>query len=37
MELLGAAYEVVRTRGYALAQADITIIAEQPKLGRYAE
>ena len=35
MELLRSAHELVRTRGYALAQADLTIITEQPKLGRY--
>jgi 2-C-methyl-D-erythritol 2,4-cyclodiphosphate synthase len=35
MELLGAAHEVVRRRGYAVAQADLTIIAERPRLGEY--
>ncbi len=35
LELLRAAYEVVRARGFRLVQADITIIAEQPKLGPY--
>jgi len=35
LELLRAAYGVVRERGYALVQADITIIAEQPKLGAH--
>jgi len=32
MELLGSAHEVVRARGLRLRQADLTIIAEQPKL-----
>jgi len=35
MQLLRAAYQVVQERGYALVQADITIIAEQPKLGAH--
>jgi len=35
LKLLRAAYDVVRDRGYVLAQADLTIIAEQPKLGPY--
>jgi 2-C-methyl-D-erythritol 2,4-cyclodiphosphate synthase len=35
MELLGTAYELVRRRGYAFAQADLTIITEQPKLGPH--
>ena len=35
MELLGTAHDLVRTRGYVLAQADLTIIAEQPKLGPH--
>jgi 2-C-methyl-D-erythritol 2,4-cyclodiphosphate synthase len=32
MQLLSSAYEVVRDKGYALAQADLTIITEQPRL-----
>ena len=32
MELLRTAHELVRGRGYALAQADLTVIAEQPRL-----
>ena len=35
MELLRSAHELVRGRGYALAQADLTIITEQPKLGPH--
>jgi 2-C-methyl-D-erythritol 2,4-cyclodiphosphate synthase len=35
MELLRTAHELVRGRGYALAQADLTIITEQPKLGPH--
>jgi 2-C-methyl-D-erythritol 2,4-cyclodiphosphate synthase len=35
LELLRSAYEVVRGRGLAFRQADLTIIAEQPKLGPY--
>lgn len=35
MELLRTAHELVRGRGYALAQADLTVIAEQPKLGPH--
>ena len=35
IELLGRAYDMVRARGYVLAQADLTIIAEQPKLGPH--
>jgi len=35
LELLRAAYGVVRERGYVIRQADITIIAEQPKLGPH--
>jgi 2-C-methyl-D-erythritol 2,4-cyclodiphosphate synthase len=35
MELLRTAHELVRGRGYALAQADLTIIAEQPKLAPH--
>ena len=32
MQLLSSAHSVVRERGYALAQADLTIITEQPRL-----
>ena len=35
MELLRRAHELVRGRCYALAQADLTIITEQPKLGPH--
>jgi 2-C-methyl-D-erythritol 2,4-cyclodiphosphate synthase len=35
MELLCAAHNLVRGRGYALAQADLTIIAERPQLGKH--
>ncbi|HZM27523.1 MAG TPA: 2-C-methyl-D-erythritol 2,4-cyclodiphosphate synthase [Gemmatimonadales bacterium] len=35
MELLATAHELVRTRGLTLWQADLTIIAEQPKLDRH--
>jgi 2-C-methyl-D-erythritol 2,4-cyclodiphosphate synthase len=35
MELLRTAHELVRGRGYALAQADLTIITEQPKLAPH--
>ncbi|HEX7337760.1 MAG TPA: 2-C-methyl-D-erythritol 2,4-cyclodiphosphate synthase [Gemmatimonadales bacterium] len=35
MDLLRSAHELVRTRGYRLAQADLTIITEQPKLGPH--
>ena len=35
MELLRTAHELVRERGYALAQADLTIITEQPKLSPH--
>jgi 2-C-methyl-D-erythritol 2,4-cyclodiphosphate synthase len=35
MELLRTAHDLVRGRGYALAQADLTIITEQPKLGPH--
>jgi 2-C-methyl-D-erythritol 2,4-cyclodiphosphate synthase len=37
MELLRTAHDLVRRRGYALAQADLTIITEQPKLGPHLE
>jgi 2-C-methyl-D-erythritol 2,4-cyclodiphosphate synthase len=32
MELLRTAHELVSGRGYSLAQADLTVIAEQPRL-----
>lgn len=35
MELLRTAHELVRGRGYTLAQADLTIITEQPRLGEH--
>ena len=35
MDLLRTAHELVRGRGYALAQADLTIITEQPRLGPH--
>jgi 2-C-methyl-D-erythritol 2,4-cyclodiphosphate synthase len=35
MELLRRAHELVRERGYTLAQADLTIITEQPRLGPH--
>ena len=35
MELLRTAHNVVRGKGYTLAQADLTIITEQPRLGRH--
>jgi 2-C-methyl-D-erythritol 2,4-cyclodiphosphate synthase len=35
MELLCTAHNVVRGKGYSLAQADLTIITEQPRLGRH--
>ncbi|HZN98302.1 MAG TPA: 2-C-methyl-D-erythritol 2,4-cyclodiphosphate synthase [Gemmatimonadales bacterium] len=35
MELLCTAHNVVRGQGYSLAQADLTIITEQPRLGRH--
>jgi 2-C-methyl-D-erythritol 2,4-cyclodiphosphate synthase len=37
MELLHTAHDLVRGRGYALAQADLTIITEQPRLGTHLE
>jgi 2-C-methyl-D-erythritol 2,4-cyclodiphosphate synthase len=37
MQLLRSAYDLVRGRGYALAQADLTIITEHPKLGPHLE
>jgi 2-C-methyl-D-erythritol 2,4-cyclodiphosphate synthase len=35
MELLRTAHELVRGRGFRLAQADCSIIAERPKLGPH--
>lgn len=35
LQLLGAAAGVVQERGFRLVQADVTIIAEQPKLGPH--
>jgi 2-C-methyl-D-erythritol 2,4-cyclodiphosphate synthase len=35
LDLLRTAHELVRGRGFALAQADLTIITEQPKLGPH--
>jgi 2-C-methyl-D-erythritol 2,4-cyclodiphosphate synthase len=35
MELLRSAHQLVRERGFALAQADLTIITEQPRLGPH--
>jgi 2-C-methyl-D-erythritol 2,4-cyclodiphosphate synthase len=35
MELLRQAHELVRQRGYTLAQADLTIIVEQPRLAPH--
>jgi 2-C-methyl-D-erythritol 2,4-cyclodiphosphate synthase len=35
MDLLASAHNVIRERGYALAQADLTIIAEQPRLTKH--
>jgi 2-C-methyl-D-erythritol 2,4-cyclodiphosphate synthase len=35
MELLGSAHSLVRAKGYTLAQADLTIITEQPRLGQH--
>jgi 2-C-methyl-D-erythritol 2,4-cyclodiphosphate synthase len=35
MELLSSAHGVVRERGFALAQADLTIITEEPRLGGH--
>jgi 2-C-methyl-D-erythritol 2,4-cyclodiphosphate synthase len=35
MALLRSAHQLVRERGYALAQADLTIITEQPQLSPY--
>jgi 2-C-methyl-D-erythritol 2,4-cyclodiphosphate synthase len=35
LELLRTAHELVRSRGYSLQQADLTIIAEQPRLAPH--
>jgi len=35
MELLRTAHELVRGRGYAVVQADLTVITEAPKLGPH--
>jgi 2-C-methyl-D-erythritol 2,4-cyclodiphosphate synthase len=35
MELLRTAHDLVRARGYALQQADLTIITEHPRLGPH--
>jgi 2-C-methyl-D-erythritol 2,4-cyclodiphosphate synthase len=35
MELLRRAHELVRQRGYTLAQADLTIIVEQPRMAAH--
>jgi 2-C-methyl-D-erythritol 2,4-cyclodiphosphate synthase len=35
MELLRTAHDLVRRRGFSLAQADLTIITEQPRLGPH--
>jgi 2-C-methyl-D-erythritol 2,4-cyclodiphosphate synthase len=35
MELLRSAHQLVRERGYTLAQADLTIIIQQPRLGPH--
>ena len=37
LELLARAHETVRARGYACIQADLTIIAEQPKLAPHVD
>ena len=37
MELLRTAHELVRSRGFSLHQADLTIITEQPRLGPHLE
>ena len=37
MELLCTAHELVRSRGFSLQQADLTIITEQPRLGPHLE
>jgi 2-C-methyl-D-erythritol 2,4-cyclodiphosphate synthase len=35
MQLLHTAHELVRGRGFSVAQADLTVITELPKLGPY--
>jgi 2-C-methyl-D-erythritol 2,4-cyclodiphosphate synthase len=35
MELLRTAHELIRGRGFALVQADLTIVVEQPRLAPY--
>jgi 2-C-methyl-D-erythritol 2,4-cyclodiphosphate synthase len=35
MELLHTAHELVRGRGFSVAQADLTVITESPKLGPH--
>jgi 2-C-methyl-D-erythritol 2,4-cyclodiphosphate synthase len=35
MNLLAHACELIRNRGYVLAQADLTIISEHPRLGQH--
>ena len=35
MELLSSAHGMLRERGFALAQADLTIITEEPRLGGH--
>lgn len=37
MKLLGNVIEIMREKGYTLGNADITIIAEKPKLASYIE
>jgi 2-C-methyl-D-erythritol 2,4-cyclodiphosphate synthase len=37
LDLLARAHEVVRGRGYVCRQADVTVVAEQPKLAPHAE
>jgi 2-C-methyl-D-erythritol 2,4-cyclodiphosphate synthase len=37
MDLLTRAHETVRARGYACRQADITVIAEQPRLAMHVD
>ena len=37
MDLLARAHDTVRARGYACLQADLTIIAEQPKLAAHVD
>ena len=37
LDLLARAHEAVRGRGYVCRQADVTVVAEQPKLAPHAE